>query len=255
MEFVIFDALDADGLKRSQADVQRDFGGFNAAVADAVEDLRREVKAGGGSGYRSALFGVDGLIAVAIVRGVRARDVGRQRDVADLIECGEEIVHAMSGREADAALAEFGAGQDLSLKFVAIRLAEEQAFADADLASGTDQAFPVIGMGGELTGQQNFDASVGDIAGRRIMSAYGVSAGACAAAIDPGGEDAGIVENDEVTGAQQVREVAELAIGIVAGCTLQVQHAGAVPDTERGLGDELGGQIEMEIRNQHGVRL
>ncbi len=51
MEFVIFDLLDADWLKGSQADVERDFGGLDAALADAVEDFRSEVKASGGSGY------------------------------------------------------------------------------------------------------------------------------------------------------------------------------------------------------------
>jgi len=36
VEFVIFDALDADRLKGSQADVQGNIGGFSPPLADAV---------------------------------------------------------------------------------------------------------------------------------------------------------------------------------------------------------------------------
>ena len=66
--------------------------------------------------------------------------------------------------KADAALAEFCAGQDLGLKFFAIALAEKQAFADADFAAGTNQAFPIVRVGGKLAGQQNLDAAVEQIA-------------------------------------------------------------------------------------------
>jgi hypothetical protein len=48
---VIFDALDADGLKSPQADVQGDIDSLDPAVADAVEDFRCEMKAGGGGCY------------------------------------------------------------------------------------------------------------------------------------------------------------------------------------------------------------
>ena len=133
MKFVILDTIDADGLKGSEADMESDFGGLDSALADAVEGFRGEMKAGGRGGDRSALLGVDGLIAFAIAGGIRARDVGRERDVADAIEGGKESVHALNGLKADAALAEFGAGEDIGLKFfeIAIVLAEEQSFTDA----------------------------------------------------------------------------------------------------------------------------
>src|SRR5271170_5325711 len=62
--------------------------------------------------------------------------------MSDTIEDGEKI---RDRQEADAALSIFRAGQDLGLEFGL--LAEEQAFADADLAAGTDQAFPIVGLG------------------------------------------------------------------------------------------------------------
>ncbi len=257
MKFVILDAVDADGLKGSEADMEGDFGGLDSALADAIEGFRGEMKAGGRGCYRSALLCVDGLIAFAIAGGIRARDVGRERDVADAIEGGEESVHALNGLKADAALAEFGAGQDLGLKFfeIAIVLAEEQSLADAYFAAGANQAFPIVGIGGELAGQKNLDAAVEEIAGGRIVRADRVSAGAFAAAIEPGGKDAGVVEDHKIAGLQQVREIAEQAVGITAAGSLQMQHAGTVAGGERLLGNEFVGKVEVEVRNQHDVRL
>ena len=204
VEFVIFDALDADRLKGSQADVQGDIGGFDPPLADAVENFRGEMKSGGGGGDGAARVGIDGLIALAIAGRVRARNVRRERDVADAIEGGEEICDRL---EADAALAKFSASQDLGLQFVAF--AEEQAFADADLAAGTDQAFPIVGVGGKLSRQQHFDAAVEEIAGCGIVRTDRLSAGAFAAAVEPGGKDAGVVEDHQVAGPQQIREIRE----------------------------------------------
>jgi len=253
MEFVILDLVDANRLEGSEADVERDFSGLDAAPADTAENLLSEMEAGGGGGYRSALLGVDGLIALAIARRVRAGNVGRERDMADAIEGGEEVVHAGSGREADVALAELGAGEDLGLKFVLVT--EEQALADAYLATGTNQAFPIVGFGGELPGEQNLDAAAQKIAGCGIVRAEGLSAGALAATIEPGGKDAGVVEDHEIAGPQQIGEVAEQAIGIVAAGALQVQQAGSVTGGEGVLGNELVGKVEVEIGNQHDVRL
>src|SRR3974390_3408102 len=45
VDFVLLDDLDADGLEGAESDVQGDFGGVDAAGADAVENLGREMKA------------------------------------------------------------------------------------------------------------------------------------------------------------------------------------------------------------------
>ena len=139
------------------------------------------------------------------------------------------------------------------MKFVV--LAEEQAFAYADFAAGTNQTFPIVGIGGELAGQQNFDASVENTSGRGIVRTERASADAFAAAIEPGCKDAGVIEDQQISGLQEIWKIAEQAIGIVAAGALQVQHAGAVASGERGLGDEFAGQMEVEVGNQHGVRL
>ena len=94
-----------------------------------------------------------------------------------------------------------------------------------------------------------------EIAGGRIVRADRVSAGALAAAIEPGGKDAGVVEDHKIARLQQLREIAEQAVGTVAAGSLQVQHAGAVTGGEGLLGNEFVGKMEVEVRNQHGVRL
>ena len=43
---MILDALDANGLEGSEANVEGDVGGFGATLADTVEDLWSEVQAG-----------------------------------------------------------------------------------------------------------------------------------------------------------------------------------------------------------------
>jgi hypothetical protein len=250
MDLVIFDALDADGLKSSQADMQGYIDSLHLALADAVEDFPCEMKASGGGCYRSTLLRIDGLIPLPIMGRIRSRDIRREWDVADAVESSEEIDH---GLKTDAAQAEFRAGQDLGLQF--IPLAEKQAFADADLAAGPNQAFPIVGLGGELAGQENLDAAAEEIACRRIVRAERVSAGALAAAIEPGWKDAGVVENEQVAALQELREMAEQAVGTAAGGSLQVEHAGTIASGKGFLGNEVVGKMEVEVGNQHAARL
>ena len=100
--------------------MQCDLGRFNAALANAIENFGSEVEAGGGGGDRSALVGVDGLIAVAVVGRVSAVDVGRKWNMADAVESGEEIIGGAEGIEADGALAEFAAGENFGLQVVVL---------------------------------------------------------------------------------------------------------------------------------------
>jgi hypothetical protein len=192
------------------------------------------------------VLGINGLVALAIAEGIRPLDIRREGDVADAIESGEEVVVlTLGGLKADVALAEFPSAQDLGLQFaeIAIALAKEQAFADADLAAGPNQTFPIVGLGVELVAEQNLDAAGEDIAG------------AFAASIEPRWKDAGVVENQQIAGLQQVRKVAEPAVGMAAAGSLQIEHAGFVASGEGFLGNEVVGKMEVEVGNQHGVRL
>ena len=68
MNSVILDALDADGLKSSQAHMQRYLDGLDSALPDSVEDFRSEMEAGGGGGDRAVVAGVDGLVVALVGR-------------------------------------------------------------------------------------------------------------------------------------------------------------------------------------------
>ena len=79
--------------------------------------------------------------------------------MAYALESGEEILTVRKDRiEADVALPIFRASENLGLQL--IMLAEEQAFADSDLAARAYQTLPVIRIGRELMGQQNLDTPV-----------------------------------------------------------------------------------------------
>jgi hypothetical protein len=170
--------------------------------------------------------------------------------VSDSIQEGEEILLLSLQRlKTDVTFAKLATGKDLALQFAGF--AEKQPFANADLAPGPNQAFPIVGFSGELAGQQNFDAAAGD----GMVRPDSVRAGAFAAAIEPGGKDAGVVEDHEIAGSQQLREVAELAIRILPAAPLQMQHAGTVAGGEGLLRNQVVGKIEVEVGNQHRVRL
>src|SRR5258708_16632204 len=93
VNLVILESFDAYGLKSSQADMQRDVGGLDASLADAIDDFWGEMKAGGGGSHRAALPSVDGLIALAIAGRIRTGDLGGEGDVDDGVENGVGIVH------------------------------------------------------------------------------------------------------------------------------------------------------------------
>ena len=66
--------------------------------------------------------------------------------MAQPIKSSEEVRGVL---KTNAPLAEFAMGQNLGLQFVA--LAEVKPFTDADLAPRANQAFPLVGIGRNLT--------------------------------------------------------------------------------------------------------
>ena len=87
VNFVIFEAFRAHRLKSAQADVQRDFGDFYAALLQTAQYFGREMQARGWSGHGATLPGVNGLVAFAVHRLVGTFDIGRQG------ECGRSRSH------------------------------------------------------------------------------------------------------------------------------------------------------------------
>ena len=81
------------------------------------------------------------------------------------------------------------------------------------------------------------------------MQTDGLSAGSGAASIQPGGKDAGVVEDQQVVGPQHFREFAELAVGETSGGPRDMHHAGGIPVSEGLLSDQFVGKVEVEIGN------
>ncbi len=98
-------ALHAQRRKGAEAYVKRDARNLNAACCERGEHLRREVQTGRGRGHRAALLGEDRLVAIAIRVRIVAVNIRRQRDVADAIENGEEVVDRGELKQALAELA------------------------------------------------------------------------------------------------------------------------------------------------------
>lgn len=63
-----------------------------------------------------------------------------------------------------------------------------------------------------MTSEEDLDASRKKVARCGILRAYGLSAISAAVAVEASVKYAGVVEDEQVVGAQEVREVAEEAI-------------------------------------------
>lgn len=254
VKMMIFDGRHVDRLESAESDVERDFRGFDVAIAQAGENFSSEVKSCGRGGYGSALTSIDGLIAVAIGGGIGTRNVGRKRNVADGIEGSEEI---LAGREADMALAEFSAGDDLGLELVVsvFGRAEEKMLADGDLAPRADKTFPFIGIMAELASKEDLGPSVEKIPCGGIPRANGLRVESGATRIETRRKDARVVEDNEIVGTEKMGEIAELAVGKCFVSCAYVEQARGGTVGEGLLGNEFRGKIEVEIGDQHGFRL
>ncbi len=99
-------------------------------------------------------------------------------------------------------------------------------------------------MGGELLGEQDLN-----LTGRRRRVGLGTLAGA--AGEESGGDDPGVVEDEEVSGAEICRKVGE---GVVLECAcgaVDGEHATGSADRGRRLGDELFREVEVEVGDEH----
>jgi hypothetical protein len=124
MQLVLLYYLGVNGLERPQANVQSDFGGFNAVLPQALEDFRREVQAGGRGGYRAALTGVNRLITFPVGWLIGTVNVGRERHMAQALDLAEEI----HGRlKTNSALAEASPGNYFGLKLTVLAKPEPLA--------------------------------------------------------------------------------------------------------------------------------
>ena len=65
------------------------------------------------------------------------------------------------------------------------------------------------------------------------------------------GQDACVIEDDQLVATEKIREIAEVAIFERAGGPIEDEHARGVAFGERALRDQLGRQVEMEVTEVH----
>ena len=98
-----------------------------------------------------------------------------------------------------------------------------------------------------MLGEKDFDAPSGVGGAGLGMLAAG------AGGVEAGGENAAVVEDEEVAGAEDFREIAEKKVVVVAGAAVEEEHAAGAPNSRWGLGDELFGEVEMEVGYTHSM--
>ncbi|HEY2016183.1 MAG TPA: hypothetical protein VGH38_21920 [Bryobacteraceae bacterium] len=170
--------------------------------------------------------------------------------MTDLLDRGEEI---RCRRETNGTLAELAAGNYLGLKL--ILLSEKQTLADRDLAPGTNQALPIVGIMPQLAGEQDFNAATKEFARGGVARAQGLRLKTLTASIKPRWKNFGVVEYDQISPLQQAGEITKLAILEGTGQLRKVQQARGGSIRQGLLGDQLFWKFVVKIGNQHALRL
>lgn len=204
---VLLHPLAVHRLKSSQSNMQRDLGSFDPALLNARKNFWSEMQSGSRSGHGSTLARIDRLISLAIARRIRARNVGRERNMADAFDSREEI---RNGLETNSAFAKAAARQDFSMQLV--MRSKEQALAYSDFSSGPDQTFPFIWTVRHLPREQHFDSSLQKITRGGVSRANWLGFHASPAAIQSCRKNACVVEDQQIGRVKQIGEIAEKAI-------------------------------------------
>ena len=65
--------------------------------------------------------------------------------------------------------------------------------------------------------------------------------------VEAGGNDAAVVEDEEVARLQKMGEIAKKIVLVGAGGPVDDEHAAGAANRRWGLGDQLFGQVEIEV--------
>ena len=186
------------------------------------------MKPGGRGGSGAHLFGINGLIALRILK--LRLDIGRQRHLAQLLQLFQKNSLIVKPDQAVAPLQHLC---DLSGK---------RTVSKGDLGSRLhfparpDQTFP--GLVSPVNEQQHL---------HRAASREPV-------ADQSSGQHPRVVQHQTVSGPEKAGQVVKVYVFGGAGMLIQHQQPGAVPTLQRGLSNELLRQIKVKIRGFYGWR-
>lgn len=160
-------------------------------------------------------------------------DIWREGDFADSIDILEQVIGAMEADEAEAGV---GFLEDSRLERSGLFLVVDE-FDDstcADSFAGLEHD-PPFERGGFL-GEEDFD----------------IASGGWFTGAEAGGYDPAIVEDQEVSGSEEIWQVDERLVLGESGLPVEGKQAGAVPFVCGMLGDQFRGQWIVEVFDEHG---
>jgi hypothetical protein len=229
---------DAVGLHREEGsgtDVQGEMGGVDVPGLEFLKDAWGEVQPGRGRGHRSGVPRVDGLVTFAVCfrcGAIGTLDVGGQGQFA--VEGGEVEDVAF---EAQLAMSLLVLGEDSGRKWGG-RGTKVESGAGADPFSGSEEGPPDPGFG--FFEEEDLDGSP--------------NAAPLVHFSPPktGGDDLGVIEDEEIAGMEMVQDGGKLGEGVGPGRPVEDQKSGRIPFRSRMLCNQLRRQVEIEIGNQHG---
>jgi len=150
-------------------------------------------------------------------------------------------VEVFNWGEAKGALAEFSGREDLRRE---VWVGEVEGLAGLDLFCGLYKGCPVVVLGGQPPGKKDFDVAAGSGA---VVLCRKTGAGG----VESCGQDAGVVEDKEIAGLQQLRKISEEMVGEPTRLAVEREHTAGAADRWRVLGNEVFGEIVVEFGDKH----
>ena len=193
------------------------------------------MQTGCGRRHRSAFACVDGLVALPVAIDVCAMNIGRQRDMSQLLDFSKEIGYRL---KAKCPLAEFAVRNDLGPQHA---VSEVQDFSRQSLAPRPREHSPL--PFGELFCEQDLDAARGLMTRLRVES--------CTMREEARWNHAAVVEDKQIAFSEQFGKAMEHSVFIGSRAAIEHEHARSAPLRGWLLRNQFFGKFVVEIGDQH----
>ena len=210
-------------LEGAGADMQRDMGRAHALCRQPLQDAVVEVQSRGRRRDRAGFAGIDRLVAFAVGTLVGAANVRRQRHVPVTLEQFQPVALPLLEHEK---IAVAGAHHALDFTFQPERRARPRCLAGAQVG---EQPLRI-----EHPFDHHFDP-----------------AAAVFLAVQAGRDHPRIVEHQQVSGIDEIDEIGEPAIGVLAVARIDQQQARGDALAQRLLCNQFLRQVVIEIAELH----
>ena len=104
-----------------------------------------------------------------------------------------------------------------------------------------------------MAGEQNLDSAVQKFASCGIVRTDGLRPESAAMTVEASRKYAGVIEDHQVVGPQELREIPKLQVSQTAIAAIEMKEPGGGAIRQRLLGDLVLGQIVMEFGHKHAI--